>query len=67
MIELSLAEAKLLQLVCRDKDNSEIAQKMEFGLRRVEKIKTGLYRKTKTKSNVGLLKWAVRNELYVLK
>ena len=67
MSKLSPLELKVLKLVCQDKTNSEIALKVKFGLRYVEKIKTQLYLKTGTGSNVGLLKWAVVNGLYTIK
>lgn len=67
MQTLTPKELTLLKLVCDDKNNSEIAAKMKFGLRYTEKIKTKLYHKTKTKSGIGLLKWAVLNKYYVIK
>ena len=67
MDKLSPKELKILKMVCQDKTNPEMAVKMNFGLRYVEKIKTKLYKKTRTKSNVGLLKWAVVNGVYEIK
>lgn len=65
--ELTTREHRLLKLICDDKNNNEIAAKLELSLRQTEKIKTVLYRKTKTHSGVGLLKWAVGNGHYSLK
>lgn len=67
MTDLTPRELKLLKFICDDKSNGQIAEKLELSLRQTEKIKAVVYRKTKTKSNVGLLKWAVRNKLYVIK
>jgi len=67
MIELNVAELKLLKLVCEDRDNKEIAKKMNLSLRYTERIKSGLYKKTKSKSNLGLFKWAVINGWYSFK
>jgi DNA-binding CsgD family transcriptional regulator len=67
MQTLTPNELKLLKLVCRDKDNSEIAAELEYSLRYTEKIKTALYIKTKTKSNLGLFKWAVKNGHHAFK
>lgn len=67
MAELTSRELKLLKLVCQDKNNSEIATKLEISLRYTERLKARLHTKTKTRSNVGLLKWAVLNDLYVIK
>ncbi len=67
MRELTDRELKMLKLICDDKSNNDIAAKFELSLRQTEKIKTALYRKTKTRSGVGLLKWALVNKHYVLK
>jgi len=67
MQPLTSNEVKLLKLVCRDKDNKEIAEKLNFSLRYTEKIKTSLYTKTKTKSNIGLFKCAITNGYYSFK
>jgi len=67
MAELTTKELKLLKLVCDDKDNNQIADKLGFSLRYTERIKTSLYTKTKARSGVGLLKWAVLNGLYKIK
>lgn len=60
-------ETALIKLVCQDKDNKEIAAKLKYSLRYTEKIKTEVYNKTKTKSNLGLFKWAVKNGLHSFK
>jgi len=67
MIELKPSELKILKLICQDKTNLEIAEKIALSLRQTEKIKTSLYKKTKTKSNLGLFKWAVTKKLYAFK
>lgn len=64
---LTPKELLMLKLVCDDKNNNEIAAKMKLSLRYTEKIKTKLYHKTKTKSGIGLLKWAILNKYYILK
>jgi DNA-binding CsgD family transcriptional regulator len=67
MPQLTPKELKILKLVCSDKSNPEIAVKLKLSLRQTEKIKSGLYLKTKVRSNVGLLKWAVLNKCYTIK
>ena len=67
MTELKPSELKILKLVCQDKSNFEIAERIELSLRQTEKIKTSLYKKTKTESNLGLFKWAVKNKLISFK
>lgn len=65
--ELSLIEKQVLKLVCQDKANTEIAEKIDKGLRYTEKIKTKLYKKTGTSSSLGLFKWAVINGYFAFK
>jgi DNA-binding CsgD family transcriptional regulator len=67
MIELTPKELKLLKLICDDHRNADIAAKLDLKLRYLEKQKTVLYKKTKTHSGVGLLKWAVSNGFYKIK
>lgn len=67
MTELKPRELKLLKLVCDEYSNAEIATKLKIQLRSCEKIKSRLYNKTKTHTNIGLLKWAVLNGLYEIK
>ena len=67
MPTLTPKELKVLKLVCEDKSNAAIAQKLGYGLRYLEKIKSGMYLKTKARSGIGLLKWAVMNGFYTIK
>lgn len=64
MAKITPVEYKVLNLILREKSNSEIAAKLAISLSGAERIKTNLYRKTKTKTGIGLLKWAIRNKLY---
>lgn len=67
MTVLKPIELKILKLVCSDNSNADIAKKIEFSLRYTEKLKTALFLKTKTSSNVGLLKWAIVNNHFIVK
>ncbi len=67
MTELSSKEFKLLKLICDDHKNQEIADKLGYGLRYIEKLKALLYKKTNSTSNISLLKWAVLNGHYIIK
>lgn len=66
-MELSKKEQKVLKMVCDDKKNSEIAEKLGCSIRYAEKIKASIYHKTKTGSNITLLKWALVSGSYELK
>jgi DNA-binding CsgD family transcriptional regulator len=65
--DLTPRELKVLKLVCRDKTNLEIAEKISISLRSTEKVKARLYKKTGTKSSLGLFKWAITNKLVSFK
>jgi DNA-binding CsgD family transcriptional regulator len=65
--ELTPKEQKMLRLICDEYSNAEIATKLDYKIRYTEKLKTALYRKTKTHSNIGLLKWALINGFYTIK
>ncbi len=67
MKDLNKREMTIIKMICNEKANYEIAEKLELSLRRTEKLKRELYDKTKTGTNVGLLKWAVKNKLYTIK
>lgn len=67
MGELTPRELTVLKMICNEKMNMEIAERLGLSLRQTEKIKAALHVKTKTHSNVGILKWAVKKGLYKLK
>jgi DNA-binding CsgD family transcriptional regulator len=67
MPDLTKRELKMLKMICNDKSNLEIAAGLELSLRQTEKVKALLYKKTKTRSGIGLLKWAVINKYYSIK
>lgn len=67
MLQLNPKETRLLKLICDDKSNPEIAAKLDLSLRQTERLKSRLYKKTKTSSGISLLKWAVLNKYYALK
>ncbi len=65
--KLAPAQEKVLKLVCDDHTNIQIAKKMKCSDRTVERIKESLHKVTKTRSNLGLFKWAVKKKLYTFK
>lgn len=60
-------EFRVLKLVCQEYNSSEIANKVGLSKKRVDGIRLGLLRKTKSKNTVGLLKYAIKNSIYILK
>ena len=57
-------EQETLALICEDKVTKEIAHVMKISERTVERYKTNLYTKTKSKSVAGLVLFAVKNNLF---
>lgn len=54
-------EARMLELICRDKLNWEIAETMNVSERTVERYKTRLYQKAGVKTSAGLVLYAIKN------
>lgn len=62
--KLTYQEARLLDLICEDRMNKEIAEIMEVSPRTLERYKTSLYEKTKAKTIVGLVLFAIKHNYF---
>jgi DNA-binding NarL/FixJ family response regulator len=62
-ISLSKREQEVLVLVAKEYSNEEIAEKLFISERTVESHRRNILIKTKTKSVVGLIKYAIQNNL----
>lgn len=60
---LSLREMEVLKLVAREFSNEQIAEKLFISERTVEAHRRNIFIKTKTKSIVGLIKYAINHGL----
>jgi len=60
---LSSREIEVLNLVAREYNNEQIAEKLFISERTVEAHRRNIFIKTKTKSIVGLMKYAIHNGL----
>lgn len=58
--ELSSREVEVLQEICSEKQNKEIAKSLNISENTVEFHKKNIYRKTNTHSIVGLVKYALK-------
>ena len=65
--KLAPAQEKVLKLVCADYTNMQIAKKLKCSERTIERIKESLHKVTKSRSNLGLFKWALKKKLYTFK
>ena len=62
-ISLSKREQEVLNLLARELSNEEIAERLFISERTVESHRRNIFIKTKTKSVIGLIKYAIKNEL----
>jgi DNA-binding NarL/FixJ family response regulator len=62
-VSLSAREIQVLNLVAKENSNELIAEKLFISERTVEAHRRNIFIKTKTKSIVGLMKYAIRNGL----
>lgn len=63
--KLSVRETQILNLVAIDLTDDEIASKLSVGKRTIETHRRNIYTKTRTKSLIGLLQYAINNNLIV--
>jgi DNA-binding NarL/FixJ family response regulator len=60
---LTTREREILNLIAKELSNEEIANKLFISERTVETHRRNIFTKTKTKSIVGLIKYAIKNGL----
>ncbi|PKP47102.1 MAG: DNA-binding response regulator [Bacteroidetes bacterium HGW-Bacteroidetes-12] len=63
---LTCREEEILRLILNEKSNKDISEKLFISERTVEAHRRNIYRKTSTSSIVGLMKWALENNVLVL-
>ncbi len=57
-------EITIIQLVCREYSNKEIAEQLGVGLRTAEKQRERILKKMNVKNTAGIVVYAVKNQLY---
>jgi DNA-binding NarL/FixJ family response regulator len=62
-IELSDRELKIIQLICKEFTNKEIADKLFLSIRTVEGHRLKIFEKMNVKNTVGLVVYAMKNGL----
>lgn len=60
---ITAREKEIIQLIAKECSNAQIAEKLFISERTVETHRKNIFRKTNTKSVVGLLKFAMENNL----
>jgi len=64
---LTEKEIKVIELICQECSSPEIAIKLKLSHRTVEGRRYKILQKTKSKNVVGIVKFAVKNRIYVIK
>ncbi|MBV9988781.1 MAG: response regulator transcription factor [Chitinophagaceae bacterium] len=65
-VELSKREQEILQLICREQSNAEIAEQLFLSVRTVEGHRNNLLQKTGCRNTAGLVLFAVKYHLFEL-
>ena len=63
LIEISIREKEILQLLCSGLSVNEISESLNISSRTVEKHKENLMLKSQTKNTVNLVLWGLRNHV----
>jgi DNA-binding NarL/FixJ family response regulator len=65
-IELTEREREILNLICKEQTNSEMAESLNISVRTVEGHRNNLLAKTGCKNMAGLVVFAIRHEIFPL-
>lgn len=60
---LTEREHEILELICQELTNREIAEKLQISTRTVDSHRSNLLQKTNSKNTVGLVKYALKNNI----
>lgn len=63
IVNLTFREREILKLIAKEYSNSKIAEELFISERTVETHRKNIFRKTNTKSIVGLIKYAIEHKL----
>ena len=62
-LSLTRRETQILKLILKQKTSREIGMKLGISSRTVEKIRASVMKKTKARNSIGLLIWAINNDM----
>jgi len=66
VVKLSIRELEIIRLICKANTNKEIASELNITEKTVEGYKTAIYRKTKTNNSIGIMNYALQNNIDVI-
>lgn len=61
--QLTARELQILKLILKQKTSREIGEKIGISRRTVEKVRASLLEKTRSTNAVGLVAWAINNDV----
>ncbi len=63
---LSSKEIEIMIMICEEKSNKEISKKLRISHRTIEGYRSKIIKKTNSRNVVGVVKYAIKNKLYVV-
>lgn len=66
-VEFTPTELKIIKLICRQKNSGDIAEDMGLSKRTIEGYRETILRKTKSKTLVGIVLYAVKHGIHVIR
>lgn len=60
---LTKRELEIIQLICEEKTTGDIAEELSISIHTVESHRSNILLKLELKNSVGLVKWAIQNEV----
>jgi DNA-binding NarL/FixJ family response regulator len=60
-------EIEVIKLICQEFTHIEMAAKLKINARTLEKRRASIMRKTKARNVVGIVKYAIKNKIFILK
>ncbi|OFY85612.1 MAG: hypothetical protein A3F72_10625 [Bacteroidetes bacterium RIFCSPLOWO2_12_FULL_35_15] len=60
-------EIKVIRLICEEYTNKEIGAKLGLSMKTIDNRRAVILRKTKSRNTVGVVKYAIKHKLFVLK
>ena len=60
-------EIRIIRLRCDEYTNIEIGVKLGLTMKSIEKSRALIFKKTRSKNSAGVVKYAIKHKLYILK
>lgn len=64
--DLTKRERQILELICEEMTNQEIANKLNISIRTVDAHRQNILHKTRAQNTAGLVKFAIKSQIYSL-